>query len=277
MFRFTLRYRESTRGPSMTEPRKPGRPRIHDSAADRVRAHRERKRAEAAAAELPAVSAPADPETAATTLVEAVPLLRREAETAVTRLTAVARQIAAAVDVLGDYTALDTHLRRAQTEAAKIPDAADAELDRLTRAHAEATAHAADAHAEELARLADEHTAALDRCKTDLETATAEHTAQVAELHTTLEQTQTLLRRAESERLALTEQLEQTRIRAERDAATIERLETDLTSRREATTAERDRTDTVREDLATARIELAEARAQTAAARERTDELRTEV
>lgn len=71
------------------------------------------------------------------------------------------------------------------------------------------------------------------------------------------------------------------RTRAERDAAahaaTLERLETDLTAQREATAAERDRTDTVREDLAAARAELPEARAHAAAARECTDELRTEV
>ncbi len=291
-----------TTTPQSSEPRRPGRPRIHDTPADRVRAHRERKRAEAAAQTVPTTSVPADPEVAATTLIEAVPLLRKEAGEAITRLTAVAERIAAAVDVLGNDTVVDTHLRKAQTEAAKVradadaalaamreqldtaltdranadaaADAADTALEQATREHDDALQQAAMAHAEELKALADEHAATLARWKTDRETTAAEHTAQVDGLTTRLETAGRLARDAEAEVVALTTRLEQAHTDAARHAADAEQARTTAARDAAAATATITRLDT---DLTAARDAATAERERTDAAREELAQTRIEL
>ncbi len=283
-----------TTSPQPPEPRRPGRPRIHDTPADRVRAHRERKRAEADAATVPTTSVPADPEVAATTLVEALPLLRKEAGDAIVRLTAVAERIAAAVDVLGNDTVVDTHLKRAQTEAAKVradadaelaamreqletavadranadaaADAADAALDASTREHDDALHQLSVAHAAELTAQADDHAATLARWKADREAADTAHTTQVEGLHARLEQAEHTARAAESELAGLTTGLEQARTDAARHAADAEQART--TAARDASAASA--------TIARLDADLTAAREAATAERQRTDTARDE-
>ncbi|WP_024794176.1 hypothetical protein [Tomitella biformata] len=292
----------------MTDERRPGRPRIHDTSADRVRAHRERKRAEAQAAALPVPPAADDPEAAVSALVDVLPRLRQEAETLAGRMTAIAAQITAATSVLGDKTALDTHLRRAQAEAAKVRADADAELADMRekldaaledRANADAAADTSDADAvAALEALETERAAHTEQIETltagyrqDRDEAREEHDRMVRTLksdavdigirHKVDVDTLTAqITTAVAERDAMAEQRDAARLSAERDsaatAASIARLDADLADEKQAVQAERDRADIARQELNAALIELAEARAQAAAARERADELRGE-
>lgn len=292
----------------VTEQRRPGRPRIHDTPADRVRAHRERKRAEAQAAALPDPPAADDPEGAVSALVDVLPRLRQEAEGMAGRMAAIAAQITAATTVLGDKPALDAHLRRAHAEAAKVRADADAELadmrERLgaaleDRVNADAAAEAADtdaaaarevletdrvAHAEQMTALTQEY-------QREREQARAEHDRIVQALkaeavdagirHTVDVDTLTAqIAAAENARDAMAEQRDAARLSAERDgvaaAAMIARLDTDLGTEKQTAQAERECAENARQELNAALIELAEARAQAAAARERADELRAE-
>lgn len=293
---------------TVTDERRPGRPRIHDTPADRVRAHRERKRAEAAAAVLPALPTADDPEGAVSALVDVLPRLRQEAQGAAEKMAAIAAQITAATAVLGDKPTLDAHLRRAQAEAEKVRADADADLADLReqldaaledRANADAAAEAADteaaaahaaleteraAHAEQAAAVAeqhrrdraqahDEHDRAVQKLKAEAVDAGIRHTAECDTLTAQITA-------AHAERDAMEEQRDAARLSAERDAAataaSIARLDADLAAQKQATVAERERADAARQELNAALIELAEARAQTVAARERAEELRAE-
>lgn len=270
----------------MTEGTRGGRRREYASDADRVRAWRQRQK-EAARAERLEAAAPTDPVAAVSTLAEAVPLLRQEAQAALARLGEVATSITAATALLADPAALDAHLRRVQADADKVRADAGAEIAGLReqldaalddRADADAAAAAAVAqaddattqlaaarreHQSELDRLHADHAAALDAWTTRFEESEAAHRRRTADLEALVEQQR--------------DQLARLRAAADQAAATVGRLESDLATARADTAAERDRTEAVRADLAAARAETAAARAQVDAARDRADELRTEL
>ncbi|UYF97133.1 hypothetical protein OCS65_28325 (plasmid) [Rhodococcus aetherivorans] len=270
----------------MTEGTRGGRRREYASDADRVRAWRQRQK-EAARAERLEAATPTDPAQAVSTLAEAVPLLRQEAQAALARLSEVATSITAATALLADPAALEAHLRRVQADADKVRADAGAEIAGLREqldtaledcADADAAAAAAVAQADdataqlaaarreqrdELDRLRADHAAALDAWATRFEDSEAGHRRRTADLEALVEQQR--------------DQLARLGAAADQAAATVGRLETDLAAARAETAAERDRTEAVRADLAAARAETAAARAQVEAARDRADELRTEL
>ena len=287
---------------------KPGRPRVYESNADRVRAWRDRKKQETASAAAEA-ELPTDPAEAAATLTQLLPLLRQEADNAFEKLTAVTDRITGAVDLLGDPAVIDAHLRRAQVAADKVRADAAAELEQSQarldaalddRANADAAADAAEsaaaesaaalveakrehaeqvqtlqaAHQEELSTLTEEHAAVLGRWQEQMQAAEAEYRDKAAEQHRIIESQRTRIAELDREML-------QTQAGADRAAAaasaTIERLEADLAEARSATQAERTRADTARDELATTKADLATAQAHAEAARERAEELRTEL
>ncbi|MGV9870861.1 hypothetical protein [Rhodococcus koreensis] len=245
---------------------KPGRPRVYESDADRVRAFRARKRQEAAAV---SADVPADPAEAAAALAQVLPLLRLEAGGAIEKLSAVADRIATAVDLLDDPAAIDAHLRRTQVAADKVRADAAAEIEQLRdqletaiddRANADAAAEDAAAALADTQRQHAEQLDALTAVHQEELSAHAEVLDRVASLDTEIAQV-----RGDAERAAAAA------------VATIGRLEADLAEARAAVTAERTRADAVRDELSTTRADLAAARAQTDAAKERIEELRTEL
>lgn len=176
----------------MTDERRPGRPRIHDTPADRVRAHRERKRAEAQAAKLPAPPAADDPEAAVSALVDVLPRLRSEAQGIAEQMAQIAEQITAATTALGDKPMVDAHLNRVRAEVAKIRADSDADLADLSeqldaaledRANADAAAESADAEVLTVrATLEGERESHTEQLKI-LETSYQERTARDAAEH----------------------------------------------------------------------------------------------
>lgn len=107
---------EASTGDSLPDQRmpdarpKPGRPRKYASAADRVRAYRERERQKREAASLAELTTPPGPAEAATNLASAVAALRTLTATTLEQYNAVAAQITAAVDKLTDPDALEAQM-----------------------------------------------------------------------------------------------------------------------------------------------------------------------
>jgi len=255
----------------MTEQpqRGPGRPRVYESDADRVRAYRARKRAEAEAAawELPAD----DPAAAATALADVLPLLRAEAKGAAEGLSKIAERIEAATTVLSDASALDAQMRRAETEIAKeraeaASTVADMRRQLDTAVDDRANADAAAGAAEQEAAAARE---TLDRI-------TVEHQAAVAELTEACRSRDQQIADMTSKLDTVTQERDTAVAHAEKAATTaadtIRRLDATITAERDAARDERQRADAARDELATVRIELAEVRAREEALRTQVSE-----
>lgn len=294
---------EASTGESLPDERpKPGRPRKYASAADRVRAYRERERQKREAASLAEPTTPPGPAEAATNLASAVVALRTLSATTLEQYSAVAAQITAAVDKLTDPDALEAQMNRATTELAKVKADADARIARLReqlaqatedRDNAEAAVEAVDreladaraahdtrireletAHRDESTRAAQEHADTLRAWQERIDATAAAHAAELAEYRSTVTTQQQQLARLESELATLRDDLVHTRAAAEKEAATAAaataRLDTDLT-------AERARVEKLRGALEEARIAAAAAQAAETAARDRGDELRAEI
>ncbi|MEV8237829.1 MULTISPECIES: hypothetical protein [Nocardiaceae] len=125
-------------------PRKPGRPRIHATAADRVRAHRakaaEKARNLVAAGGVDEVDT-ASPELAVASLAAVLPALATQAE----QITALVQRVESAIGTVSDPKALDQRLELMRAETARTVSAAEERA-----AAAEAAAHAATVRADAL-------------------------------------------------------------------------------------------------------------------------------
>ncbi|WP_213930845.1 hypothetical protein [Rhodococcus sp. B50] len=288
-----------------------GRPRKYATAADRVRAYRERERAkkEAAGTAPPVVESPDD---AVSTLTAATTALRSLATNTVEQYAAIAERITTAVDKLTDAEALEAQMTRSAAELAKVKADADAKIVRLREqlaqsledrdnadaavaavdaeladaraAHTEQMRRLEEAHHAELTRLKDEHAATLQRWKDEFETATAEHARVVGELRTTIVQQDESLASQRRDLADITSQRDRATgeiadVRAE--LARVEAaLEREARARERVDTdlaAERERTSDVRSQLEDSRITAATAQAAETAARERGHELRAEL
>lgn len=124
-------------------PRKPGRPRIHASASDRVRAHRARAAEKAAKVrQLPVSTKPIpQPRTRRRLLAAVLPALATQAE----QITALVQRVESAIGTVSDPKALDQRLELMRAETARTVSAAEERA-----AAAEATAHAATVRADAL-------------------------------------------------------------------------------------------------------------------------------
>ena len=288
-----------------------GRPRKYATAADRVRAYRERERAkkEAAGTAAPSVDSPDE---AVFALTAATTALRALAMNTVEQYAAIADRITTAVDTLTDTEALEAHMTRSAAELAKVKADADAKIVRLREQLAQAledrdnadaavaavdaeladarTAHAEqirrldEAHHAELTRLKGEHADTLQRWKDEFDTATAEHTRLVGELRATV---------TEQDGALTAHRRELAETAAQRDRATAETadvrgelarlqaaLDREVAARERVETelaSEREHVADLRGRLEESRIAAATAQAAEAAARERGDELRAEV
>ncbi len=161
-------------------PRKPGRPRIHASAADRVRAHRERA-AQKAGTTTPAgtagvagvagvaVADTTTPELALASLAAVLPALSAE----FSQVAALVARVEAAIGTVSDPKALDQRLALMRAETARTVSAAEERT-----ATAEAEAHAAAVRADTLDAENDELRA--DAAHAWEQTDTAEKSAEQA-------------------------------------------------------------------------------------------------
>ena len=125
-------------------PRKPGRPRIHASASDRVRAHRARAAEKAGKGTAVAgvdEAGTATPELAVASLAAVLPALATQAE----QITALVQRVESAIGTVSDPKALDQRLELMRAETARTVSAAEERA-----AAAEATAHAATVRADAL-------------------------------------------------------------------------------------------------------------------------------
>ncbi len=126
---------------SVEPPRKPGRPRIHASPSDKVRAHRAKaaeKAAKAAAVDKPET---ATPELAVASLAAVLPALATQAE----QFTVLVQRVESAIGTVADPKALDQRLELMRAETARTVSAAEERA-----AAAEAAAHAATVRADAL-------------------------------------------------------------------------------------------------------------------------------
>ncbi|MDJ0363376.1 hypothetical protein [Rhodococcus sp. H29-C3] len=124
-------------------PRKPGRPKIHATPADRVRAHRERaaqKAGTTSGAGLDAADT-ATPELAVASLAAVLPAL----EAQFGHLNSLVQRVESAIGTVSDPTALDQRLELMRAETARTVSAAEERA-----ATAEAAAHAATVRANAL-------------------------------------------------------------------------------------------------------------------------------
>lgn len=125
-------------------PRKPGRPRIHASASDRVRAHRARAAEKAGKIATVAGVDEADtatPEIAVASLAAVLPALATQAE----QITALVQRVESAIGTVSDPKALDQRLELMRAETARTVSAAEERT-----AAAETAAHAATVRADAL-------------------------------------------------------------------------------------------------------------------------------
>lgn len=288
-----------------------GRPRKYATAADRVRAYRERERAKKeAAGTAPAVVE--SPDDAVSALTAATIALRALATNTVEQYSAIAERITTAVDKLTDAEALEAQMTRSAAELAKVKADADAKIVRLREqlaqaledrdnadaavaavdaeladartAHTEQVRRLDEAHHAELTRLKDEHAATLQRWKDEFEAATAEHTRVVGDLRATIVQQDESLTAQRRELDDAATQRERATVEITDLRAEIARLQAAL-DREVATrerldtelTTERDRTSELRSRLEESRITAATAQAAETAARARGDELRAEL
>lgn len=170
-------------------PRKPGRPRIHASASDRVRAHRARAAEKAGKGAAVAGVDQADtatPELAVASLAAVLPALATQAE----QITALVQRVESAIGTVSDPKALDQRLELMRAETARTVSAAEERA-----AAAEAAAHAATVRAEALDAENDELRA--DAADAWEQTEAAQKTAEQA--HTDLEEQKAAHHRAVNE------------------------------------------------------------------------------
>ncbi|MFZ2530213.1 MAG: hypothetical protein WAX14_21590 [Rhodococcus sp. (in: high G+C Gram-positive bacteria)] len=288
-----------------------GRPRKYASPADRVRAHRERERQRKESAQLAELTHPADPSEGAANLSAAVSSLRTLTAASLEQYTAVAAQITAAIDKLTDPAALEAQLTKASTELAKVKadadakimrlreqlaqatedrenadaavDAVDAELAEARAAHSERMHQLQVAHENELAGLKDRHVATLDRWRTQLDDAAAEHTRVTTDLQETIAAQKQHVTDVTADRDALRAELTRAHTDLARTQADLARTQADVDQRTATATrirtdldTERTRIAELRDALEHARITAAAAQAAESAARNRGDELRAE-
>jgi chromosome segregation ATPase len=164
-------------------PRKPGRPKIHATASDRVRAHRARAAEKAGKSAAVAGGDEADtatPELAVASLAAVLPALATQAE----QFTALVQRVESAIGTVSDPKALDQRLELMRAETARTVSAAEERA-----AAAEAAAHAATVRADALDAENDELRAdaadaweqteaaqnAAEQARTDLEEQKAAH------------------------------------------------------------------------------------------------------
>ncbi|MEW1882356.1 MULTISPECIES: hypothetical protein [Nocardiaceae] len=172
---------------SVEPPRKPGRPRIHASPSDKVRAHRA-KAAEKAAKVAEAANVDAStPELAVASLAAVLPAL----EAQFGQITALVQRVESAIGTVSDPRALDQRLELMRAETARTVSAAEERA-----ATAEAAAHAATVRADALDAENDElrtdaadaweqteaATTAAERSRADLEERKAAHRRTLDEL-----------------------------------------------------------------------------------------------
>ena len=151
-------------------PRKPGRPKVYDSPADRVRAHRARQAQKAAGSATPTGVDEADtgtPELAVASLAAVLPALHAQFG----QIAGLVARVETAIGTVSDPKALDQRIELMRAEAARTVSAAEERT-----ATAEAAAHTAAARAATLDRENDELRA--DAAEAWGQTATAEAIAE---------------------------------------------------------------------------------------------------
>lgn len=160
-------------------PRKPGRPKVYDSPADRVRAHRARQAQKAAGSAVAPtdvdVAGTGTPELAVASLAAVLPALHAQFG----QIAGLVARVETAIGTVSDPKALDQRIELMRAEAARTVSAAEERT-----ATAEAAAHNAAARADALDRENDELRA--DAAEAWEQTATAE--AIVEQLRTQLEE-----------------------------------------------------------------------------------------
>ncbi|KQU35785.1 hypothetical protein [Rhodococcus sp. Leaf233] len=172
---------------SAEPPLKPGRPKIHASPADRVKAHRARAAEKAAKAAIVDEADTATPELAVASLAAVLP----ELEAQFGKITALVKRVESAIGTVADPKALDQRLELMRAETARTVSAAEERA-----ASAEAAAHAATVRADALDAENDElradaadawqHTeaaeTAAEQARADLEEQKAAHQRTLDEL-----------------------------------------------------------------------------------------------